>query len=118
AAALHQLTDRQNSDGGWSWIDGTPSHPLATGLVLYAFGEAGVDSAGFRSAIHHAREFLVRTQLPNGSWETLSTKAANQGRSNDVSDFYGSAWAVIGLLRTLPEDRLTQAERLPPQGPK
>ena len=109
AAALRQLVDRQNADGGWSWIDGAPSHPLATGLVLYALGQAGVDAAGFRSALDHAREYLIHTQLPNGSWETPSTKAANKGRSNDVSDFYGSAWAAIGLLRSLPGDRLTQA---------
>ena len=103
AAALEGLLDRQNPDGGWSWSDGDPSGPMATGQALLALAESGADLGAFRSAVDHARRYLEETQRDEGSWETRSTKTKNQGKSNEVSDFYGSSWAVIGLARTLPE---------------
>jgi hypothetical protein len=52
---------------------------------------AGVPSS--ESAVQRAQSFLVKTQQKDGSW-------AVGGRN---VTYFGSAWAAIGLMRSLPE---------------
>ncbi|MCB1229367.1 MAG: hypothetical protein KDN19_03825 [Verrucomicrobiae bacterium] len=96
AASLNQLLARQNPDGGWSWIDGEGSDPEATGQALFALGRSRVKDDRMSEVISRARDFLIQGQAEDGHWETKSTK--DRTKSTRVSDFWGSAWAVIGLL--------------------
>ena len=100
------LTARQNSDGGWS-VDpklGQPSDAFATGMVLYALSRSGdkLDMA-------NAREFLLRTQQPDGSWHVPTTAfhpltgKPRDARTNEVYTYWGTAWAALGLLSTFPD---------------
>jgi uncharacterized protein YfaS (alpha-2-macroglobulin family) len=38
--ALQRLYAKQLSDGGWSWWDGSTSHPLTSAYAVYALGQA------------------------------------------------------------------------------
>lgn len=100
-AATRQLLARQNDDGGWSWVDGDPSDAMATGQALFGLSEAGVSPSD--ESVQRAWAFLASSQREDGGWTVNSTKARNRGKSDRISDFFGSAWATIGLLRGLPE---------------
>jgi hypothetical protein len=95
-ALKEELLRRQNADGGWSWSKTRSSDPFATGESLYALSLAGVKKDS--SAVRAGWSFLVRKQRPDGSW-LAATKKPKGG--NDISGYWGSAWAVIGLSRTL-----------------
>ena len=92
-----ELLSRRNDDGGWGYSRGAPSDGLATGMALYALstGKADVE------AVRRAQAFLVRTQRDDGSWNVPTTKA----KTNEpgIAVYWGTAWATIGLLRTLPK---------------
>ena len=100
------LTARQNTDGGWS-VDpklGQPSDAFATGMALYALSRTGdkPDTA-------KARGFLLRTQQPDGSWRVPTTAfhpltgKPRDARTDEVYTYWGTAWAALGLLSTLPD---------------
>jgi squalene-hopene/tetraprenyl-beta-curcumene cyclase len=93
-----ELQGRQNADDGWSWAKGLSSDPFATGQSLYALGKAGLTPDD--PAVRKACEYLLRTQRPDGSWFALTKKAKGD---NVISTYWGTAWATIGLVRTLPE---------------
>jgi len=92
-----RLRDRQNEDGGWSQIDGRLSDALATGQALYALMSAGepADSAPVRRAV----AFCVRSQRNDGSWHV---KTRDPTGHDEVISYYGTAWATLGLLKSLP----------------
>ena len=103
---LHQqLLDACNSDGGWGWEKDVPSDSLTTGLAIYVLSKVrtGDDSIIFRKA----RTFLIASQQPDGSWLTPSkniTKYTDPERlkaRDEIYHYWGTAWAVIGLLETL-----------------
>lgn len=98
--SIESLLGRQNEDGGWSWIDGEKSDPEATGQALFALGRARENDLNKEAseAIARGREFLVGAQTKSGFWDTKSTK--DREDSTRVSDFWGSVWAVIGLLES------------------
>ncbi len=99
-AWLQRLRSLQQSDGGWGWIADESSDALATGMALYALRQAGVatDDQTVRSAVG----FLIATQLEDGSWEVHGTKEASREEFEETSGFWGTTWATLGLLRTLP----------------
>ncbi|MEX0717906.1 MAG: hypothetical protein WD066_15030, partial [Planctomycetaceae bacterium] len=57
-------------------------------------------------AIRRARAFLSKTQRKDGSWFVPTrNKGKPQGNDDgDVTSYFGTGWAVIGLARTLPAE--------------
>ncbi|MDB5337106.1 MAG: 2,3-oxidosqualene cyclase [Planctomycetaceae bacterium] len=96
---LKQLLAQQNADGGWPLMKGEPSHPLVTGQCLYALSIAGETSDS--PAIGRATKYLVETQEKDGSWKAVSRN--NPAHTNVVTTYWGTGWATIGLIRTLPK---------------
>src|ERR1043166_678849 len=94
-----QLLAQQNDDGGWPLLKGEVSHPLVTGQALWALILAGMP--GNDPVIDRARTYLVSTQDENGSWKATSRN--NPAHTNIVTIHWGTGWATIGLLRTLPK---------------
>jgi hypothetical protein len=97
-AHAEELIKRQNPDGGWSWSKDYPSDSYATGQSLYALGLAG--RTGSDAAVQKGWQYLLATQKPDGSWPGLSKKPGV--KENPIILYWGSAWATIGLARTLP----------------
>ncbi len=105
--AIQKLLNTQNEDGGWGWILGAKSDALGTGFALHAIGRAS-DPSAHTEAIQKARAFLTKTQRDDGSWEVPSTKKANDENPEPTSIYWGTAWAVVGLLDTSPEAKAAQ----------
>lgn len=95
---LQELKIRQNSDGGWSWTSERPSESFATGQALYAL--TGMNVPIEDSAIQRARAFLLTRQKGDGSW--LSPTRKPNSPDNSIAVYWGTAWATVGLVRTLP----------------
>jgi squalene-hopene/tetraprenyl-beta-curcumene cyclase len=91
------VRSRQQEDGGWSQTDGLSTDALAAGQTVYALSSAGLSADD--PAIRRAREFLLSTQQDDGSW-LVSTR--NPNGKGFVTSYYGTGWATLGLLRTLP----------------
>jgi len=99
------LLDARNGDGAWGWEKGVASDALTTGLAIYvlAKAQAGVDS----SVLRGARKWLLASQQSDGSWVTPAknfTKSIDPKRPkvrDEIYHYWGTAWAVIGLLETL-----------------
>jgi len=111
-SAVKELLDRQNADGGWSQAKGKPSDALATGQSLLALTTAGLTSQD--AAVTGGWKFLLDTQKPDGSWYVLSrTKDVAAGKKVQfrAASYMGTAWAVIGLARSLPADPKETAPR-------
>jgi Squalene-hopene cyclase C-terminal domain len=102
AELLTELRKQQNADGGWGFIRGGTSYPHTTGECLYALSAAGV--GGDDPAIKKATKYLVDSQQGNGSWKATSRAAfsTKPDKINDITIHWGTAWATIGLVRTLP----------------
>lgn len=99
-AVLQTLKSEQNSDGGWGWIRKEDSDPLATGQVLYALAQTSTH-AGLQSLRDQAVSFLLESQADNGSWPTKGTKQNRRTKVTETATYWGSAWAVIGLLESM-----------------
>lgn len=96
------LVGRQNADGGWSWRKGGASDAFATGQALYALDAAD-------PAVPKARAFLVGAQGADGSWAVPPEPFTKPGATpaqleklEPIFRYWGSAWATIGLLRSIP----------------
>ena len=94
----------QNQDGGWGQEPDLASDAYATGQALYFLSLAGVKND--HEKLRRAQAFLVATQKEDGSWPM--TSRAHPGAkpfTNPVPiTYFGSAWATMGLLRTLPKE--------------
>lgn len=95
-AMIDRLIATQNDDGGWGWILNQESDALATGMVLYALNQSGVDPKQER--ISKAVQFLTSSQNDDGSWDVKGTKNAKKDRVEETSTYWGTTWAVIALL--------------------
>jgi hypothetical protein len=98
---VRRIKGRQNADGGWSQAKGMASDAWATGQALYALAEAGIKPD--EPVIARGRAFLIKTQRDDGSWPMTSrpTVPGGKGSTSLVPiTGAGSAWAVLGLVRS------------------
>ncbi len=99
---VEQIKQRQNADGGWSQTREMDSDAWATGQALYALGTAGISPDD--PAIQRGQTFLASTQREDGSWAMTSrpTKPGGEGSTSLIPiTRAGSAWGVLGLVRTV-----------------
>jgi hypothetical protein len=105
AAAAWELLKTQRADGGWSQLDGGESDAYATGSALYALHHAGglkVDTAAYKAGV----AFLLKTQLPDGTWKVKSRSKPFQpyyesGFPHEKDQFISisaSGWATAALV--------------------
>jgi len=100
---LNELIALQRADGGWAQTQYLGSDAYATGQVLVALRELGVEASN--PAIRRGVAFLLRSQAEDGSWHVKS-------RSMKIQPYFesgfpyehdqwisqsGTAWAVMGL---------------------
>ena len=107
-AAVDDLLATQREDGGWAQLPFRQTDAYATGSALVALREAGqpVASAPYRKGI----EFLLRTQLPDGSWYVAKRAQTTQpyfesGFPHGVNQFLSAAatnWATQALIAAGP----------------
>jgi hypothetical protein len=100
--AINKFLGRQNKDGGWGRLPGAASDAYATGQALYVLSLAGVkaDCAELRRAV----TFLVETQKADGSWPMTprSHPGARPMKNREPIIYFGSTWATLGLIRSVP----------------
>ena len=92
------LLEQQHPDGGWGWLTADPSDAFGTGEALYALACSGLPANA--DPIQKAIAFLRASQQPDGSWQVPSTRASDKNKVIPTSTYWGTAWAVIGLLES------------------
>jgi ankyrin repeat protein/mono/diheme cytochrome c family protein len=111
-----ELIRQQHSDGGWGQLAGLESDAYATGQSLYALMEGAKMSAD-HSAVRRGVEFLLRTQLADGTWHVRTRAHPFQppmqsgfphGRDSWISSA-GSSWAVMALATSLDPSQMPPA---------
>jgi hypothetical protein len=110
--ALHTTIDEllalQRSDGGWSQtVPELKSDAFATGQTLYVLSLAGFSAE--RPEIKRGIDFLVATQMPDGSWPMISrsTPDGSPGSAKSLTPITcaASSWATLGLARLVPREK-------------
>ena len=107
--AVSKLVDEQREDGGWAQLPTLQPDAYATGLALYALHEGGglaVNNPAYRRGV----EFLLRTQLADGSWYVASrsfpiVEYSKSGFPHGSSQFISASatcWATMALTFTTP----------------
>jgi squalene-hopene/tetraprenyl-beta-curcumene cyclase len=102
------LLQRQRVDGGWSYREnGAESDAFATGVALYALSRTA-SAEMLAPAVSRAVGYLLDAQQADGSWKvnTRNVREAPETRARRTDPIYaywGTAWAVLGLLQTMPE---------------
>jgi len=107
-STIDELLALQRADGGWSQtVPEMKSDAFATGQTLYALSLAG-DTAD-QSAIQRGIDFLVATQLPDGTWPMISrsTPDGSPGSSKLLTPITcaASSWATLALARLAPKKK-------------
>lgn len=114
------LKATQQSDGGWSSLDGLASDAYSTGEALWALHLAGIASVD--AAWRRGVDYLLRTQAKDGTWHVASRlhppapvspayieTGHPYGHDQFISTM-GECWAVMALAQSLPRVQST-----PPQ---
>ncbi len=107
--AITELLGQQRDDGGWAQLKTMDSDAYATATVLYALHRAGIKTDD--PAWQRGLNFLVNSQLPDGSWHVTSRskpfqKYFESGFPHGADQFISTtatAWATLVLLFALPE---------------
>jgi len=100
---LRKLQAQQRPDGGWAQTPDLLSDAYATGQAIYTLHELGVSASD--AACRRGVEYLLRTQLDDGSWHVRSRAPKFQpyfqsGFPHDHDQWISSAataWAAMGL---------------------
>jgi Squalene-hopene cyclase C-terminal domain len=99
---IERFLRRQNPDGGWGQLRDAPSDAYATGQALYVLSLAGVKND--RTEVQRGVTLLVASQKKDGSWPMKSRAhpGATASKNPVPITYFGSAWATLGLIRSLP----------------
>ena len=121
-SALNELAEelvrQQRADGGWGQLAGLNSDAYGTGQSLYALMEGAKISASHPAA-RRGLDFLLRTQLADGTWHVRTRSHPFQppmdsgfphGRDGWISSA-ATSWAVMALASTL------DLSKAPPEQP-
>lgn len=105
---IDELLALQRADGGWSQtVPESKSDAFATGQTLYVLSLAGY--AAERPEIKRGIDFLVATQMPDGSWPMISrsTPDGSPGSSRLLTPITcaASSWATLGLAALVPKEK-------------
>jgi hypothetical protein len=106
-AQYRRLLSLQNADGSWSQYPSMRPDAYATGQALYALRANGV--AVTSAAYRKAAQYLLRTQLEDGTWYMRSRAMGFQpyvdtGFPHGPDQFISAAatsWAAIALAYTI-----------------
>jgi len=100
---IDRFLGRQKKDGGWGQLKELPSDAYATGQALYVLSLAGVKND--RAEVGRGVAFLVARQKEYGSWPMTSRAhpGATPSRNPVPITYFGSAWATLGLMRSVPK---------------
>jgi hypothetical protein len=111
---LDRLLREQHADGGWGWLAKDPSNALSTGETLYALAAAGLGNS--HPAVRRGISYLLNTQKVDGTWTTPSRLISDKGggKIEYIYKYWGTAWATIGLARTLPDARIANVRARDP----
>lgn len=99
----------QQDDGGWPQTDDRASDAFSTGQTLFVLSQTGMPTDG--PALGRARDYLLRTQLADGSWRVESHVKFKAQPFFDNGDPHGehqfistaaTAWATAALAGVLP----------------
>jgi hypothetical protein len=99
---IDRFLGRQNLDGGWGQVRDLPSDAYATGQALYVLSLARVKRD--RPEVRRAVAYLVATQKENGYWPMTSRAhpGAKPATNPAPITHFGTAWATLGLIRSVP----------------
>lgn len=105
---VRELLAGQRADGGWAQLSALSSDAYATGLALVALRQAGA-LAATDPAYKRGIEFLLKTQLEDGSWYVRTRAVALQpyfdaGFPHGHDQWISAAatnWAAMALALTL-----------------
>jgi Squalene-hopene cyclase C-terminal domain len=101
---VKKVRGAQQADGGWGQVKGAKSDALGTGQALYALAEAGAKPDD--EAVRKGQSFLAKTQHQDGGWPMVSRAIMRDGKppkNLEPITHAGSAWAVMGLVRSSPK---------------
>ena len=106
--ARKAVLSSQRDDGGWAQLPAMQSDAYATGQALWMLQETGTptDHASYRKGVN----FLLKTQLEDGSWFVKSRSRAFQthfesGCPHGKAQFIaisGTSWAVAAIAAAAP----------------
>ncbi|HET6956885.1 MAG TPA: PQQ-dependent sugar dehydrogenase [Vicinamibacterales bacterium] len=122
--AAHELLALQKDDGGWSQTQAMASDAYATGEALVALRESAAVPSNSR-AYRKGLEFLLRTQIEDGSWivETRSVPIQayfESGFPYGVNQWISAAatgWATTALALATEVPQTIPRPPAPPPGP-
>ncbi|MDA0918606.1 MAG: hypothetical protein O2945_06005 [Planctomycetota bacterium] len=100
--ATKELVTLQKSDGSWGWLKSDPGDALATGMAVYALERSTSAATLTDEAVQSGIKFLVGTQRDDGSWAVKGTKEKKKANIEETAVYWGTTWAAIALLETLP----------------
>ena len=86
----------KRDDGGWEWILNQESDALATGMVLYALKQSGMDPKQER--ISKAVEFLTSSQNDDGLWYVKGPRKIVSKRPRPTEERHGPSSHYLNSL--------------------
>jgi N-acyl-D-amino-acid deacylase len=107
-AARTALLKQQRDDGSWSQLAEMEGDAYATGIVLTALRQSGVDPT--TPAYQKGIKYLLKTQTEDGAWIVQTRSRPIQvffdngdpGEKSQFISFAATGWAVLALLDACP----------------